>query len=158
MRMRRKDREIAELNDIYQIMKENNCVILSFNNGTYPYSVPVSYGCTKKEDKITMYCHGAAAGTKHQLMQKDPHVAFTIVAQNDIVEHAMACDCTTEYTSVCGTGTVRILSNEEKIAALDVFMNQVVGEKEHRYHEQYVNLVSVFEIQVDSVTGKKLGV
>lgn len=156
--MRRKDREIVEMNDIYQIMKENNCVILSFNNGMYPYSVPVSYGCTMKEDKIVIYCHGAAVGTKHQLMQKDPHVAFTIVGRNDIVEYEMACDCTTEYTSVCGTGTVRILSNEEKIAALNVLMNHVIGEKEHRYHEKAVNLVSVFEIQVDTVTGKKLGV
>ena len=49
--MRRKDREITDINEIKFLLKTMDTIRIGFNDQPYPYIVPVSYGFEEKTIK-----------------------------------------------------------------------------------------------------------
>lgn len=79
--MRLKEQELDRAT-VDEILKRctNGVLSLQGDNG-YPYGVPISYAYTNGK----IYFHCAKEGYKVDLMKADPHVAFTVVAQDDII-------------------------------------------------------------------------
>ena len=50
--MRRYDREITDKNEILEIMSRCDVCRLAFNDGDYPYILPLNFGIGEKEGKI----------------------------------------------------------------------------------------------------------
>ena len=57
--MRRYDREITDKNEILEIMSRCDVCRLAFNDGDYPYILPLNFGIGEKEGKIVLYFHSA---------------------------------------------------------------------------------------------------
>jgi nitroimidazol reductase NimA-like FMN-containing flavoprotein (pyridoxamine 5'-phosphate oxidase superfamily) len=154
--MRRKDREISDKQEILKIMKKCDVCRVAFFNDRYPYIVPMNFGVVLEEDKFKLYFHGANAGTKLELMRKNPNAAFEMDCSHRLLLGEAACDSTMEYESVCGNGVMKALPEEEKAAALQILMNQYQEGKKHEFGYNDLMAIEVLELTVDEISGKRL--
>ena len=63
-------------------------------------------------------------------------------------------NCTMEYESVIGQGTVEILSDEQKYDALKILMSHYHAE-DFKFNQAVMPQTTVFKLTVNSVTGKR---
>ena len=76
--MRRSDREITDMDRIMEIVRRQSVCCVAFQDSPCPYLIPMNYGAALENGRLTLYFHGAAAGTKLDRLNADPHVSFTI--------------------------------------------------------------------------------
>ena len=148
--MRLKDQQLdaAEANEIM-----NRCTngVLSINgdNG-YPYGVPVSYAYADGR----IYFHCAREGYKVDLLKKDPHVSFTVVAQEDIIPE----DFNTLYISAIAFGRARLVDDPEEMRKIHGYIidKYSKGHEESggRYLDSSISEIYMVEITVDHITAK----
>ena len=74
--MRRTDREVTDREEMLDIMRRCDVCRLALNDGEYPYLVPLNFGMTAEDGRITLFFHSALAGRKAELMQADPRASF----------------------------------------------------------------------------------
>ena len=55
--MTRRDREITDMNDILFILDKCKFLHLGLVDGDEPYVVPLNYGYTMEDGKLTVYMH-----------------------------------------------------------------------------------------------------
>ena len=53
--MRKADREIKNIEEIIDIIKRCDVIRLAFNNGDYPYILPLNFGFEFIENKVIFY-------------------------------------------------------------------------------------------------------
>jgi len=153
--MRRKDREISDIKEILEIVKKCDVCRVAFHAGKYPYIIPMNFGIVQREGTIKLYFHGAKAGTKLELIKENADVAFEMDCSHNVILGEIACDSTMEYESVCGNGIMRIVSEDEKAAALSALMQQYQSDKNHDFSDKDMKAVEVFELTVDEIHGKR---
>ena len=57
--MRRKDREVTDINEILKIVDKAKILHLCLFDGEYPYIVPLHYGYEYKNGNLIFYMHCA---------------------------------------------------------------------------------------------------
>ena len=62
--MRRKDREVTNIDEIKQIIERAKILHLGLFDSEYPYIVPLHYGYEFTEEKLVFYLHSAKEGHK----------------------------------------------------------------------------------------------
>ena len=154
--MRRKDKEITDINEIYSILENQNDCRLALNDEYYPYIVPVFY--TFAEDKI--FIHSASPfqdeSKKIDLILKNPNVSFEIDVFDGIISGENPCSFSAKYRSVIGTGIARIVKDKEtKNLALKSIVEKYSGLKLTQEKDLAYDMVAVIEIAIESLTGKK---
>jgi len=153
--MRRKDREITDMSEIVSILKRCKSVDLAFFDEKYPYIVPMNFGLSYENERLTLYFHCANSGKKLELMKKNRHVCFEGDCSLSLVKGNEACTYTMEFESVVGFGKAEIIT-ENKLEALTLIMRQYSPAESYDFNERAVKFLTVFKIEVDSVTGKRL--
>lgn len=151
--MRRKDREIKNIDDIIKIIEKCDVCRLAFNDEPYPYILPLNFGIEVYDGKITLYFHGAAEGTKYDLLRKDNHVSFEMDCGHRLITGAQSCDYTMEYQSVIGQGQLEIISEKDKIKGLSIFMGHY-ADGECSFDPALLKVTKMMKLNVESVTGK----
>lgn len=53
--MRRKEREVTDINEIKDILAKAEVLRISLNNGMYPYILPVNYGFIMDETHLMLF-------------------------------------------------------------------------------------------------------
>ncbi|WP_455715082.1 pyridoxamine 5'-phosphate oxidase family protein [Anaerosporobacter sp.] len=154
--MRRKDREIKDPEEILAIMKQCDVCNIAICDKEYPYVIPLNFGVEYENGEFTMYFHSATAGKKLDLLRENNKVAFSMSCAHNLVVGEMACECTMEFDSVCGNGTMEILGEEEKMAALTSVMNQYQPGVEHKFDTRLFKVISVLKLTVNEIYGKRL--
>ena len=115
--MRKANREVKDRNEIIEIMKKCDVCRLVFNNGDYPYIVPLNFGLDTNEEKIILYFHSALEGTKVEIMKREMKASFEMDCKHELQYDEAKGYCTMAYESVIGKGKIRILSEDEKMDA-----------------------------------------
>ena len=95
--MRRNDREVTEETEIRKVLDECKIVHLGFQDGGRVFVVPVNYGYSYEEGKLTVYFHGADAGLKRELAESNPVIGFEIDNGGAMGRAEKACDYTEYY-------------------------------------------------------------
>ena len=111
--MRRKDREVTELETVKEIIRQCDVLRLGLADGDYPYIVPMNFGWEEKEGRLYFYLHGAAEGRKAELLRQNGACSFQMDCGHRVVQlpgHGI----TTRYGCVMGKATVTPLTEEEK--------------------------------------------
>jgi len=154
--MRRKDREVTDLTEIEGILKKARVVHLGLVDGDAPYVVPLNYGYTLADGKLTLYLHGAAEGRKIDLIRANPKAFIEIEAEvTPFSGGEIACKYGTSFASVMGAGTVSIVEDTaEKIKGLNVLMRTQTG-REFPITEEQAARVAVLRVDVDSFSAKR---
>lgn len=153
--MRRIDREITSFDDIIKIMESCDVCRLAFNDEPYPYILPLNFGMEVNDGKITLYFHGAAEGTKYDLLQKNNHVSFEMDCGHRLITGEKSCDCTMEYQSVIGQGQLELVSEEDKVKALSILMGHYTRD-DCSFDPALLKVTKMMKLTVEGVTGKAL--
>ena len=150
----RRELEVTDINEILRILDTAKIVHLGMVDGDEPYVVPMNYGYTYLDGKLTLYMHGATTGRKLDVMRANPKVFFEIDCDLEPFEGSVACQYGISYYSVMGRGTAEILENlQDKMAGLTYLMKTQTG-KDFEFNERLVSAVSVFRVNVSDFTAK----
>ena len=152
--MTRREREVTDPGQIRYILDTAKIVHLGMINGDEPYVVPMNYGFTMEDGKLTLYLHGAKWGRKLDLMRTNPQVFFALECDVQPFAGDIACRYGTSYSSIMGRGKAEILEDvEAKKAGLSIFMKSQTG-KDVTFDDKMVSIVSVIKIDVSEYTAK----
>ena len=75
--MRRKDREITDPQEIFNILQRCDTAQLGMCDADAPYVVPVSFGAAMRNGTPVVYFHCAKQGKKLDLLRENPAVCLT---------------------------------------------------------------------------------
>jgi len=154
--VRRKDREIAEISEIIEIMKKCDSCSVAFFDEVFPYVIPMNFGFEHKNDELSLYFHSAEIGKKLDLIRKNGNVAFEMSCSHRLVTEESACSYTMEYESVCGTGHMEILNEKFKLKALNLLMSQYANGESFNFDESVLKRVIVMQLSINELHGKRL--
>lgn len=152
--MTRREREVTDTNKILEILDKAKVLHLGLVDGDEAYVVPMNYGYTYENDKLTLYLHGARRGRKLDLIRQNPKVFFEMDCDIVPFEGEVACKYGITYSSIMGRGLAEIVEDpEEKMKALSVLMKTQTG-KDFEFNEKLVSVVAVIRIDVSEFTAK----
>ncbi|MGL5693718.1 MAG: pyridoxamine 5'-phosphate oxidase family protein [Peptostreptococcaceae bacterium] len=147
--MRKKDRQLSKEQSM-EILQNAEYGILSTIGESYPYAVPVNYVVVN--DNI--YIHGTCeSGQKYENMKNNSKVCFTVVGEAEVVPAKFS----EKYESVIVLGSSELSNKEDKLIALEEFINKYSSEyKENgmKYIKVAMDKVSVYKIVIEKITGK----
>lgn len=152
--MRRADREITDFNEIVEVMEQCDVCRLAFNNGEYPYIVPLNFGMSVENGKVTLYFHSASEGTKLELMKNDNRASFEMDCGHKLVTDEESGGCTMNYKSVIGRGIIEFVSENKKYDALKILMSHY-HEENFPFNEKIIPQTCVYKLTVSELSGKK---
>ncbi len=154
--MRRKDREITAFRELVDIMERCDVCRIALNDREYPYILPLNFGLRVLDgERVELYFHGAAEGTKYALMDRDPRASFEMDCDHRLVGDVSHGNCTMEYRSVIGQGHIERIPEEEKLQALEILMGHYHMET-FPFDRTAVPRTTVFKLVVERMTGKAL--
>ena len=134
--MTRREREVTDINKILEILDKAKVLHMGLVDGDEAYVVPMNYGYTYENDKLTLYLHGARRGRKLDLMRANPKVFFEMDCDIVPFEGDVACKYGITYSSIMGRGIAQIVDEpEEKMKALSVLMKTQTG-KDFEFNEK----------------------
>lgn len=153
--MRRKDREVTDFDEICRIIDECDIVRLGLSDGEFPYIVPVNFAYTVRNGHIEFYVHGAMAGRKFELMNRNKVCSFEMdipLEMDCVVEKK---DVTMRYKSVMGRATITFLEGAEKQNAIDnIIMARYEATRHFEYNISAVARTAVAKLSVIDITAK----
>lgn len=151
----RRELEVTDLNEIKRILDTCKVVHVAMVDDGKPYMVPMNYGYTLEDGKLTLYLHGATKGRKLDVMRKNPDVFVEM--ECDLMPFAgdLACQYGMAYASIMGEGkAVFVEDPEAKMEAMSILMKSQTG-KDFTFNERLVSIVTVIRIDVEEFTAKK---
>ncbi|MBE6783981.1 MAG: pyridoxamine 5'-phosphate oxidase family protein [Ruminococcaceae bacterium] len=152
--MTRREREVTDINKILEILDKAKVVRIGLVDGDEAYVVPMNYGYTYENEKLTLYLHGARRGRKLDLMRANPKVFFEMDCDIVPFEGEVACKYGITYSSIMGRGLATIVEDpEEKMKALSILMKTQTG-KDFEFNEKLVSVVAVIRIDAVEFTAK----
>lgn len=152
--MTRREREVTDINEIIKILDKSKVLHLGLVDGDEAYVVPMNYGYTMDNGKLTIYLHGAKRGKKIDLIRANPKVFFEMDCDITPFEGEIACKYGITYSSIMGKGLAEIVEDvEEKKKALSILM-KTQTEKDFEFEEKMVAFVNVIRIDVSQYTAK----
>ena len=154
--MRRKDREITDVDEMINIMKKCDTCAIALNDEEtgFPYIVPLNFGMEVKEGQVFLYFHGAMKGKKLDLIQKDNRATFEMDCEHNFILYEERMSCTMGFASVIGHGTIEIVSDEDKYEALKILMRQYHAE-DFKFDTRMMSVTTVLKMTVTDMIGKR---
>ncbi len=152
--MRRKDREVTDQKEIFDILNRCDTVRIAMQGGKYPYVVPVSFGAEMQDGKPVIYFHCARQGLKVDLLKEKPAVCVEgdIFLKIETTDHGI----TTRYESVIGFGECRFLTDPEEILHGLKVLTEHYGYYDYSLEScRSLQYIFVGKIVLDEITGKR---
>ena len=151
----KREREVTDPVEILEILDKSQVVHIAMVDGDEPYLVPMNYGYTMEDGKMTVYLHGALQGRKLDIIRVNPKVFFELDCDIVPFEGKTACNYGITYASVMGRGKAVIVEDtQEKIKGLQVLMKTQTG-RDFDITDKMAGIVSVIRIDVSDFTAKK---
>ena len=152
--MTRRELEITDQKEMQDILDESKVLHLGLVDNGMPYIVPMNYGYTMEEGKLTLYVHGAATGYKLDVIRSNPTCCFEMECAVQPFEGEVACQYGTVYSSIMGKGTAVLVEDiEEKKQAMSVLMKTQTG-KDFTFDEKLVSIVRVIRLDITEFSAK----
>lgn len=152
--MRRKDREVTDINDLLSIVEECRICHLGLIDDMGMYIVPLNYGYEYINQRLNLYFHSAHVGRKIDAIINNPNVCIEMDCDHRLIEGDKACDYSFGFKSIIGNGKASIVSDyNEKLKGLSLLMKHET-QREFEFDEKMVNQVSVIKVEVNEFTGK----
>ena len=155
--MRRKDKEIINIEDKISIINQCKVCRLGLSENNQPYVVPLNYGFSFEKGMLNLFFHGAKEGKKADIIKNNNRACFEIDCGHTLIEGDKACKYSYAFKSVIGFGEIIILEDsKEKNNGLNKIMkHQTEKEVEYNFTEEELQNVMVYKMEVKEFTGKQ---
>jgi len=151
--MRRKEREITDHDELDAILASSKVMYLGLADQEIPFVVPIFFAY----DGTSVYFHSSSAGTKIEILKRNPKVCFVVSVDQGFIESDKACDFEAKHRTVIGYGIANFIENEiEKISALDRIVS-LFSDQHSEYPKSNLHQTTVIRIDINSLKGKKHG-
>lgn len=152
--MRRKDREISNLDEIEGIISKCKVCHLAMVDKGLPYVVPLSFGYTVEENTLTLYFHSAKTGRKLDILKENNNVCFEMACEGKLGHVENPCNSGYFFESVLGFGKVAFIEGlDEKCKALTLLMRHQANQ-EFIFTPEQANSVCVYKVATNDFIGK----
>ena len=153
--MTKRERQVTDEKQILQILDTAMVLHLGLAVNNEPYVVPLNYGYTMEDGKLTLYMHSALQGKKLDMIRENPNVFFEIDCDMEpFGEGDIPCQYGMVYSSIMGKGKATLVEDvEEKMHAMTVLM-KTQTQKDFQFNERLVSIVAVIRIDVAEYTAK----
>ena len=152
--MTKRERQVTDPEQILHILDTGKVLHLGLAVNDEPYVVPMNYGYTMEDGRLTLYLHSAVRGKKLDMMRANPKVFFEIDCDRKAFEGRVPCQYGMVYSSIMGRGTATIVEDvEEKKQAMSLLMKTQTG-KDFTFEDRLVSIVAVIRIDVTEYTAK----
>ena len=152
--MTKRELQVTDLNEIRAILDTAKVLHLGLAVDNEPYVVPLNYGYTMEDGRLTLYLHGANQGKKLDMIRANPRVFFEMDCDRMPFDGVLPCQYGMVYSSVMGRGTAHIVEDaEEKKRAMTLLMKTQTG-KDFTFEDRLVTIVTVIRIDVSEYTAK----
>ena len=149
--MRRKDREITNRGEIDAIIHAGRVMRLALADNNVPFVVPLCYAY----DGASLFFHSATAGTKIEILKRNPVVCFEVSLDHEVVKGESACAFGMRHRTVIGHGRAAFVEDEvEKVKALNRIVARF-GAAATGYPPENMARTLIVRIGIESVKGKK---
>ena len=150
----RREKLITDIDTVIDILEKSKVLHLGLVDGDEPYVVPMNYGYTMDEGKLTLWLHGATQGRKYDVIRKNPKVFFEMECDLQPFECDVACKYGISYSSLMGRGTAVVIEDsQEKQDALTFLMKTQTG-MNFEFNEKLASVVGIIRIDVTDYTAK----
>ncbi len=154
--MRRKDREVSNLEEILNIVDKCEVIRIGMHDGKEPYIVPLNYGYHINSNELYFYTHCASEGRKIDILHSNPNVCFEMDCSFNLSKHEIPCKWSAYHESVMGTGIVNIITSvDEKKFAMDCIMKRYGFEGMPVYEESVFKKTTLLQLKVSEIVGKQ---
>ena len=152
--MTKREFRITDEAQIRLILDSAKVLRLGIAVDNVPYIIPLNYGCTLEDGKLTFYLHSAVKGNKLDLLRKNPEVCFELDCNYQPCEGVLPCQYGLGYSAVSGRGRAVIVEDlQEKLEGMRILMKTQTG-KDFEFNERLVSIVSVIRLDVSEYTAK----
>ena len=152
--MTKRERQVTDPQQIKEILDTAQVVHLGLCVDNEPYVVPMNYGYTMEEGKLTLYLHSAVRGKKLDMIRSNPKVFFEMDCDRKPFEGNLPCQYGLSYSSLMGRGTASIVEDvEEKKKAMSILM-KTQTDKDFSFEDRLVSIVTVIRIDAAEYTAK----
>ena len=152
--MTKRENRVTDPERILHILDTAKVLHLGLAVDNEPYVVPMNYGYTMEDGKLTLYLHSAVRCRKLDMIQANPRVFFSIDCDRMPFEGRVPCQYGLVYSSVMGRGKATIVEDvEEKKMAMTHLMKTQTG-KDFTFEDRLVSIVAVIRIDVEEYTAK----
>jgi nitroimidazol reductase NimA-like FMN-containing flavoprotein (pyridoxamine 5'-phosphate oxidase superfamily) len=150
-------REIIDIDEKLEIITKCKVCRLGLSENNYPYIVPLNYGFSYDDGKLTLYFHSAVEGKKLDIIQKNNNACFEIDCDSKLIEGETPCDYSYEFKSIIGFGKIVLLNTkDEKANGLNYLMKQQTGKDiKYNFNENELSNIVVYKMLVEEFTGKQ---
>ena len=150
----KRESRVTDPAEIIRILDTAKVLHLGLSVNDEPYVVPMNYGYTMEDGKLTLYLHSAVKGKKLDMIQANSKVFFEIDCDRMPFEGRVACQYGMVYSSIMGRGTATLVEDPgEKMQAMSVLMKTQTG-KDFTFNERLVSIVTVIRIDIQEYTAK----
>ena len=152
--MRRKDREITDVEEIIRIMEKCDVCRLALFDDEYPYIIPLNFGFDFEQDTLYLYFHSAQEGHKLDLIKKNNKVTFEMDCEHQMILYDERMSCTMGYASVIGHGEIEFVDDNHKYEALKIMMRHYHNE-DFCFNKDMMKVTAVYRLKVNDMVGKR---
>ena len=152
--MTKRELQVTDPQQIQAILDTAKVLHLGLCVNNEPYVVPMNYGYTMEDGRLTLYLHSALQGKKLDMIRSNPNVFFEMDCDRMPFEGDKPCQYGLVYSSVMGRGTAHIVEDvEEKKRAMAILM-KTQTRKDFEFDDRLVSIVAVIRIDAAEYTAK----
>lgn len=149
-----REKLVTDMDEIIKILDNSKVVHVGMIDGDEPYVVPMNYGYTLEDGKLTLWLHCAKRGRKLDALKANPKVFFEMECGLQPFDGDIACRYGISYSSIMGRGTAEIVEDvETKKLALTCLMKTQTG-KDFEFEDKMAAIVSIIRIDTAEFTAK----
>ena len=156
--MRRKEREIKDINKIFQVIENCSAVHVGMVDEGKPYVVALNFGYDREGDDLILYLHSAMKGKKIDILARNPAVYFQMDCVNELIRTTpeTPCSYSWRFDSVMGSGNVEFIEDETvKAHALNRMLQHLdKTDVQYNFFSQALSKTCVFRVRSNDFTGK----
>ncbi|MEZ5071679.1 MAG: GNAT family N-acetyltransferase [Bacteroidales bacterium] len=152
--MRKSNQEIQPDGAVEALLASATLCRIAMWDGETPYVLAFNFGYADSH----LYIHSAPEGKKISLLERHPRVGFEITERASLVKGEKACQWSTRYRSVVGTGMAEVIRDPEEIrAGLRIIMEQHGGREFTEYPPASLRRMVLIRIRILERRAKKSG-
>jgi len=153
--MRKKEREITDINEISSIISHSDVCRIALSDNNIPYIVTMNFGYQEGAGN-RIYFHCAREGKKLEIIRRNNYACFEFDIDHQLNPGQNACDFGMSYKSVVGWGNIKIITDEEeKKSGLDCIMSHYSGRTGFSYNKAVFDKTIVLRLDISEMKGKK---
>lgn len=149
-----RERMVTDKEKIKEILDRSKIVHLGMVDGDEPYIVPMNYGYTLENDKLTLWLHCAKRGRKLDIIRANPKVFVEMECDLLPFDGDIACRYGLSYSSIMGRGTAEIVEDIEVKKAALTYLMKTQTDKNFEFEDKMAAIVSIIKVEVAEYTAK----